>query len=262
MPERTTLEVDDRTAHVRTIRLNRPAQRNAISAALAGELDACLRECEQLADLRAVVVTGKGPAFCAGADLKERLAGGGAQAGRQRDIFLGALERIDRLPAPVIAMINGPALAGGLELALACDIRVAAQSARFGLPEVRTAGAFPGAGGPVRLAKSIGRGRASLVVLTGRNFDAREAFALGIVELLAPDTELEACTQQVVNEIVHASPLGVRAAKQLMRRAADLDLDAGLALSRTMRDPLDETADAAEAVAAWREKRPPQFRGA
>ena len=257
----TTLEVDDSVHHVRTIRLNRPQQRNAIDATMADELAACFEATLAVPALRAVVLAGRGPAFCAGADLKERLAGGAEPARRQRHTLLRALDAIDRLGAPVIAMIHGPALAGGLELALACDLRIAAASARFALPEVRTAGAFPGAGGPVRLARSIGPGRAALVVLTGRTFEAREALELGFVERVVPDDELAVRTRELVGEIVAASPLGVAAAKRLIRRSGELGLDAAMALSRELRDPLDDSDDAREAVAAWVARRAPTFRG-
>ena len=262
MPHWTTLEVSTTAPHVLRICLNRPDQRNAISTVLVEELLECVTRLQQAADVRVVVLTGRGTAFCAGGDLKERLAAGPSHARRQRDTLLRVIEQIDRLPMPVIAMINGPAMAGGLELALACDLRIAGTSASFALSEVRTVGAFPGAGAPVRLAKLIGRGRASLLTLTGRTFSSEEAFSLGIFEVVVPDATLQRETDAIASDIASASPAGVRAARQLIRRSVDIDTDAAMELSCALRNPLDDTADAQEGMAAWREKRQPKFTGA
>jgi len=254
-----TLELIETERHVVTVVLNRPQARNAISRQLAEELVDCLTVLRERSGLRVLLLTGAGGAFCAGADLKEREAGGDGHARHQREALLRAIELIERFPAPVIAMVDGPAIAGGMELALACDLRVATERARFGLPEVRVVGSFPGAGGPVRLARMIGRGRASLVVLTGRTFTAREACALGFVEQVVPDAELQAHTLAIAREMAAGSPRGVRAVRQLIRQSVDLDLHSAMDLSRALRDPLDDTEDFREGISAWREKRPPVF---
>ncbi|MCL4747723.1 MAG: enoyl-CoA hydratase/isomerase family protein [Burkholderiaceae bacterium] len=259
MPGWRTLIVVQDTPHVSTLILNRPERRNAIDARLAAELVDALSELAGQRGLRVLVLTGEGTAFSAGGDLKERLACGPKEAREQRDAALRATELLDRFPCPVIAMINGAALAGGFELALACDIRVASEDAFVGLPEVRTSGGFPGAGGPARLASLIGRGRASLAVYTGRQFPAREAFDLGMVDVLVPAARLRDEVASLAAQIAANSPAAVSAAKQLIRESADLDRAAATSLSRELRDPMDESADFREAMDAWRARRIPNY---
>lgn len=254
-----TLRVENGETCVATLALSRPERRNAINLELATELAQCVSGLAQQRHLRVLVLTGDGSSFCAGGDLRERLESGPSAARRQRDMFLGAIDQLDRFPCPVLAMINGPALAGGLELALGCDIRVASDAAVLGLPEVRTAGGFPGAGGPVRLAKLIGRGRTSLVVFTGRKFSADEAFGLGMIDMVVPATRLREATYALAAEIALGSPAGMHGAKQLIRQSADIDTASAIDLSRALRDPLDDTPDFHEAMRAWHEKRSPDF---
>jgi enoyl-CoA hydratase/carnithine racemase len=162
-------------------------------------------------------------------------------------------EMLEAFRAPVIAMINGPAIAGSFEIALACDFRVASDQATFALPEVRRVGAFPGAGGPVRLSRLVGRGRASYTVLTGRTLSAAEAFALDMVEVIVPHERLLNETLFLARQIAANSPEGVSAAKQLILKSNDLDLQSAMRLSRALRDPLDATAAARAAIQAWTE---------
>ncbi len=254
-----TLQLSQDDPNVATLTLARPAQRNALNLQLAEELVACLAELRQRKDLRVLVLTGAGPAFCAGGDLKERLEAGPAYAQRQRDCALRAIDLLEQLPCPVLAMINGPAIAGGLEIALGCDIRIASEEASFGLPEARAAGGFPGAGGPVRLTRMIGRGRASLMVFSARLFSAREAFELGFIERVVAPQRLRDDTYALARQIAANSPRAIRGAKQLISHADDMDMASAAALSRALRDPLDLSPDFQEAVQAWRDKRDPQF---
>lgn len=256
-----TLELSQDDPHVVALTLNRPAQRNAINRELADELVECLGELRQRKDLRVLVLTGAGSVFCAGGDLKERLEAGPEQARLQRESALRAIELLEQLPCAVLAMINGPAIAGGLELALGCDIRIASDEASFALPEVRAAGGFPGAGGPIRLTRTIGRGRTSLMVFTGRQFSARDALDLGLVERVVPAAQLRDETYALADEVAANSPGAVRAAKLLIARADDMDMASATALSRALRDPLDLSDDFREAMQAWRDKRTPKFRG-
>src|SRR4030095_9847705 len=174
----TTIKVTEIDLYVSMLTLSRPAQRNAINVDMADELEACLVSLKDKQDLRVLVITGEGTAFGAGADLKVRGILTPDQKRKARHTLLRFIEMLEAFRAPVTAMINGPAIAGALEIALACDILVASDRAIFALAEVSKVGAFPGAGAPVRLPTMIGRGRANLVVLTGREFSAHEAFAL------------------------------------------------------------------------------------
>jgi enoyl-CoA hydratase len=145
----TTIKVSELEPHISVLTMNRPERRNAINVAMANELEACLVGLKEKTDLRVLIITGEGTAFGAGADLKERALLTPEQTQRSRDAVLRFMELIEELRAPVIAMINGPAIAGSFEIALACDIRIASDQAAFSLPEVSKVGAFPGGGGPV-----------------------------------------------------------------------------------------------------------------
>ena len=260
MREWKTLKVAETERYITTVTMNRPERRNAVSMEMAGEMEACFTELKANLQVRAIILTGAGTAFGAGADLKERAGFDSESTRRQRETVLRIVDLLETCPAPVIGMINGPAIAGGFELALGCDIRVASERATFSLTEVRNVGSFPGAGGPVRLPRLIGRGRANLVVLTGRLFNAEEAFRLGFVELVVPHAELHDQTTKIAREIAGNSPLGVSAAKTLMRQSNDLDVHSSTELSRALRDPLDKTEDYAEGLKAWLEKRTPDFK--
>jgi enoyl-CoA hydratase len=256
-----TLKLSQPAEHVLTVAMNRPERRNAVSFEMARELEDCLAGLVGRKDIRVLVLTGEGSAFGAGADLKERAQLTPEIVRRQRHTGLRIVQLLETLPVPVIAMINGPAFAGSLELALACDIRVASDRAVFALSELRNTGSFPGAGGPVRLAKMLGRGRASFIVLSGRQFTAQEALQLGLVELVVAHAQLLERTLALAREIAGNSPAGVAAAKELIRRSVDLPTDAATALSQALRDPQDAGADSAEAVTAWLGRRAPEFKG-
>ncbi|MDM0085428.1 enoyl-CoA hydratase-related protein [Variovorax sp. J31P179] len=255
----TTVKVTEIDPHVSVLTMNRPEQRNAISAQMADELEACLIGLKDKQDLRALIVTGEGTTFGAGADLKERATLAPEQTQKARDAVLRFIKMLEAFRAPVIAMINGPAIAGSFEIALACDIRVASDRAIFSMPEVNTVGAFPGAGGPVRLPKLVGRGRANYIVLTGRKFSAEEASAFGLAELVVPHARLLDETLTLACQIAANSPEGVSAAKQLILKSCDLDLQSGMELSRALRDPMDGTAAATEGIQAWADNRKPDF---
>ncbi|MEB2519030.1 enoyl-CoA hydratase/isomerase family protein [Pseudomonas sp. YuFO20] len=235
----TTIKLTEIEPHITVLALNRPEQRNALNAQMAQELEACLLVLKVRQDLRVLILTGEGTAFGAGADLKERAKLTPEQTQEARVTFLRCLEMIEALRVPVIAMINGPAIAGAFECALACDIRVASDQAFFSLPEVSTLGAFPGAGGPVRLSRLVGRGRANLVVLTGRKFSAEEAFTLGFVEVVVTHSSLWDETSKLARQIAANNAAGISAAKQLIHQSRDLDLQSAMELSRILREPMD-----------------------
>lgn len=262
MPEYSTLKLHHDSDSISTITLNRSERRNAINHKMAEELAACLTELAARASLRVVVMTGSGSAFSSGGDLKERAEILPEATRRHREAVLHVVEMLEAFRVPVIAMVNGPAVAGGLELMLGCDIRVSSDKAVFGLTEVRNTGSFPGAGGPARLSKQLGRHRANYIVFTGRLLSAQEAFDFGLVEIVVPHAELRDHVYQIAKEIAGNSPLGIRAVKPLIHHASEVGLSSATEMGRQLRDPLDATKDYREGVMAWNEGRDPKFVGA
>ncbi|MEK7446180.1 MAG: enoyl-CoA hydratase-related protein [candidate division NC10 bacterium] len=247
--------------HIATLTLNRPEAMNAMGHDLARDLEAALDRLEAAHDVRAVVATGAGDrAFSVGGDIKER----GAMSLDERwehALRLGrCFDRLEALPVPVIAAINGFCFGGGMEMAVACDLRIASERAEVGLLEVKL-GVFPGAGGPARLTRLVGKGRAKLVLYTGRRFPAAEGFAMGLVERVVPQDRLMEEARALAAEIAANGPLAVRALKRLVDTCYEADLAASQELARALRRPLDHTADMLEGVRAFEEKRPPRFQG-
>ena len=238
--------------------LDRPEKRNALDRALRARLSSTLRELDADAAVRVLVLTGADPAFCAGVDLKE----GAAQpadhplAADVEPVTAG----LDLLRKPVIAAVNGPAYGGGFELALACDIRIAAEGARFALTEARI-GSFPGSGGVQRLARAIPPALAAQLVLTGDALDAADALRVGLVSEVVPSRALHDRADEIARRIAANAPLSVIAAKQSLRAAAETPLSAGLRQDRTLWGWLAQTEDRAEGREAFREGRPPRFQG-
>jgi enoyl-CoA hydratase len=212
-------------------------------------------------EVRAVVVTGSGErAFSAGSDVKAFEAGRGP-AGRARlALEEDTVSRLARLPMPTIAAIEGNALGGGLELALACDIRVASENAKLGLPEVRLA-VTPGAGGTQRLPRVVGAAIAKELILTGRILTADEALAIGLVTRVVPAGQAVTEAEAVGEEIAKRGPLAVREAKRLIDLATDLSLDQGLAAELEASVRIFATDDLLEGASAFLEKRDPDYRG-
>lgn len=247
--------------HVARIVMNRPEILNAMGQQMASEISACLRELAPNEDLRVLVLTGAGRGFCTGADLRERDKMTPKQTGHHRATVLQCVDLLENFPVPVIARVNGPAVAGGFETALACDIRVAAESSFFALTETLHVGSFPGGGGPVRLPRLAGKGIAKLVVFTGRRFSAIEAQKLGFVEVVVPDDRLDAEVDLMIKQIVGNSPLGVRAAKIVINEGAEMHVKAATILSQAFRNPLDYSKDYREGLTAWIQKREAHFTG-
>jgi methylglutaconyl-CoA hydratase len=257
-PAPLLLDVQDGLA---TLTLNRPAALNALSRALAADLLATLRDLAVRPELRVVVVRGAGErAFCTGADLKERATLTPDERGAHTALIRAAAEALAALPVPTIAALRGYTLAGGLELALACDIRLAADDTVCGLTEVLI-GIFPGAGGPVRLPRVVGPGKARELIFSGRRIDAAEALACGLVERVVPAAELGTAALALAGQIRDAAPLAVRAVKQVLDFALDLPIPEALERAETLRRPLDTTRDYTEGLAAFAERRRPRFTG-
>lgn len=242
------------------ITLDRPEVINAIDDSIRAELPAALRLFDADPTVRVIVVQGAGPrGFCAGADLREKRAPRTPAQARAWPIAEW-FDTFDVVAKPTIASVHGYCLGGGLEIALACDMRVAALDAVFGFPEIAH-GVLPGGGGTQRLTRLLGFGPALHLLLTGEHFDAKEAWRLGIVSRLAPDASaLPVETLKLASSIAAKPPLAARFIKESARAAMDLPLAAGFRLERDMYAVLASTEDHQEALAAFREKRPPQFR--
>jgi E-phenylitaconyl-CoA hydratase len=249
----------DRRERVVLITIDRPEARNALSPAVRDQLESELLAFERDPETRVAVLTGAGDTFCAGADLKAPAPSVTGPAAHF-DPDNRPLVRDLGLTKPVIAAINGAALGGGLELALLCDIRIAATTASFALPEVRI-GSMPGSGGTQRLARIIGLGNALYVALTGERFGAEEALRVGLVSrLVAPEALIEEA-MAIAGRIAENAPLSVRATRQAIRDGADMTLAQGLKLERTLFTTLRDSEDRAEGRNAFREKRRPNFKG-
>jgi enoyl-CoA hydratase/carnithine racemase len=220
--------------------------------------------CEQLrADLtvRCILITGAGDrAFCAGADLKERKTMPAERVPQFVQNIRRTMDDVEALPQPTIAVVNGFAFGGGTELALSCDLRVAATTASFGLTEVSLA-IIPGAGGTQRLPRLVGKSRAKDLILTGRKLDAAEAERIGLVNRLAEPAELVAVARALAQAIAKNGPVAVRAAKEAIDRGSELPAAQGLAIEASCYEKVLPTRDRLEALAAFAEKRAPIFRG-
>jgi enoyl-CoA hydratase len=245
---------------VATVTIHRPEKRNALNAQVRRELVDALDALATDPDVRVVILTGAGDrAFVAGADIGEFAERSPLE---QRATMEGrrVFEVLADHPKPTIAAINGYALGGGCELALACDLRIAARSARLGQPEVAL-GLLPGGGGTQRLPRLVGLGRALRMILTGDLLDAEEAARIGLVDEVVDDDALAGRARAVATRIAAHSPVAVKLIKQAVRAAAELPLSAGLALERELFITAFASEDRAEGVAAFLEKRTPAFRG-
>ncbi|MGH7550508.1 MAG: enoyl-CoA hydratase/isomerase family protein [Gemmatimonadota bacterium] len=256
--ENLKVETVDRIA---TVTVNRPDKLNALNSATEKELQEVFPRLADDEEVGGIVVTGAGEkAFVAGADIGE-LAGLGATPGKEF-AFQGqtTFTRIAQCPKPVVAAVNGYALGGGCELAIACHLRVASEKARFGLPEV-TLGLIPGHGGTQRLARIVGLGRALEMVLTGRQVKAEEALAWGLVNAVFPPQGLLEGTRGFLGQILDKAPLAVQYALEATLRSGDIGLDDGLYLEATLFGMACGTADMREGTKAFLEKRKAEFRG-
>lgn len=246
---------EDRDA-VRHVVLNRPEKRNAMSQALLVELGEALRAAAADPDVHCVVLRGEGPVFSAGVDLVElmSLAGGPGVLRPFRKIFLDCPNICEEMPKPVVCQIHHTCVGGALEVALGCDIRIAAEGSKLGLPEVKY-GIIPDVGGSSRLPAVVGLGRAKELIMTGAMIDAAEAYRIGLVNRVVPAEELETATQGLVNELLANSPTAVGRAKRVIDASARPALAATLELEAAVQEycvgVMRETArQAAEANAA------------
>jgi enoyl-CoA hydratase/carnithine racemase len=248
--------------HVAVFTIARPERMNSLSRATLLALGKATREAISNPSVRAIVVTGAGQkAFCAGADLKERQGMSENDIRVQVELYRSELGPLDRSPKPVIAAINGVAFGGGLELALVCDLRVAAAHAELALPET-TLGIIPGAGGTQRLPRVVGEARAKELILLGRRISAHDALAWGLVNRVTPkDTDLLTDVLAYIEPIANGAPIAQAAALEAVDRASHTSIELGLELEKVSYDKVLVSEDRREALQAFAEKRKPAFKG-
>ncbi|MCI0659249.1 MAG: enoyl-CoA hydratase-related protein [Acidobacteria bacterium] len=244
---------------IATITIDRPDVRNALDETTASEIERALDDSEQNRDVLVLVFTGGGDkVFVSGADLRD------LQHRKSKQVLEACLNhlfaRIDNSPKPTIASMNGHALGGGMELALACDFRIAVAGSKLGFPEVGL-GILPGAGGTQRLPRLVGLGRAKELILTADPVDAEQALALGLVNRVVPREELAGATRALAEKLASRAPVALRLAKAALNLSARAPLDSGLAFEVLSQTILFETKDKKEGINAFLEKRKPKFQG-
>jgi enoyl-CoA hydratase/carnithine racemase len=244
---------------IATIRLDRPPM-NALNATIQEELRGAAMAVSADDSVRAVIVYGGEKVFAAGADIKEMAAMSYADMAARAPELSSAFDSIARIPKPVVAAINGYALGGGCELALACDWRVAAEDAKLGQPEINL-GVIPGAGGTQRLARLVGPARAKDLVMSGRMVTAAEALAMGLVDQVVPAASVHEAARELVARYVTGPAAALRAAKAAVDGGLSVDLASGLAWESQLFAALFATSDRVEGMAAFVEKRKPKFTG-
>jgi enoyl-CoA hydratase len=246
---------------IATITLNRPEALNAFSKELVEEILQALEDIRNDENIRVVILTGAGEkAFSAGADIKTMK---GMNALKARELSLMGEKlcyTLENLEKPVIAAINGYALGGGLEVAMACDIRIASENARLGQTEINI-GLIPGWGGTQRLTRLAGKTKTKELVFTGKLIDAKTAEQLGILNMVVPAEKFKETIRQFATELAQKAPIAIKVAKALINKGADIGLDAALALEREGFGVVASTEDLQEGVAAFTEKRKPIFKG-
>jgi enoyl-CoA hydratase len=247
----------ERRGNAALVTLNRPDARNAISPEVSQAMAAVLDEIEADPALRAVVLTGTGEVFSAGADLKVVAQGRGMEIARGKGGFAGVTTR--DFPKPLIAAVNGPALAGGFEIVLSCDLVVAADSSRFGIPEVQR-GLMAAAGGLIRLPKRVSLAIALELAMTGDPIDADRALQLGLVNRLVPRDQVIAEACALADRIAENSPIAVRLSRQLVREAAELPEADGWRRTNELVLDVFGSGDAVEGATAFAEKRKPVWK--
>lgn len=251
----------DQRDSIAIVRMNRPEKLNALSSEMIESLNDVFNQLETQPSLRAIILTGTGDrAFCAGTDISELAELTKDAAARVSKRGQALCNQIENFPVPVIAAINGVAVGGGCELALATHIRVASDSARFGLPETKL-GVIPGYGGTQRLSRELGQSLALEIMLAGRTLSAEEAFHHGLVNRLTKSSQLLPAAESIAGEISKLAPLAIRACLRAITRGLEMPLDQGLALETELFASLFDTEDMREGTRAFLEKRPPAFKG-
>ncbi len=257
-----TIAVETPETHIMQLRLQRPKAMNALNTRMGEEVRDFFRHFDhfQSPDIRCLILTGSGPkAFCAGGDLKERRGMTDTEWRYQHAIFEDMCEAIWRFPSPIIAAVNGVAMGGGLEMALACDFMIAAQNARFAQPEVKL-GIIPGVGGTQRLPRRIGPARAKELLMTGRAIDANQAERWGLANCVTSPENLLTTCMEIARQIAANGPIAVRQAKKSVERGMGLALADALEFELQAYNQTIPTQDRQEGVNAFNEKRNPVFK--
>ena len=255
--ELLTFAVADRIA---TITVNRPDKLNALSDATIAELGRAIDEARDRDDVAGVLLTGAGRAFVAGADIAELASQSSAEAKRRSRRGQEVFRRFETSPKPTVAAVNGFALGGGCELAMACHVRIASEQAKFGQPEVKL-GIVPGYGGTQRLPRLIGKGRAMQLLLTGEMIDAQEAYRIGLVNRIVPASELLAAAEGMLRQMLANAPLAVALCAEAVDRGLEMGLEEALVFEANQFGLLASTQDVSEGMRAFLEKRAPAFQG-
>lgn len=250
----------DRGGVIACLALNRPEALNSISVAMQDALEAALHDLAADREVRVLLISGRGRAFCTGADLKERAGMSAAEVDQFLARSLTIFQHIEDFPRPTIALIHGFALGGGLEMALCCDLRIVAADAELGLPETALA-IIPGAGGTQRLPRLIGMARAAELIFSAGRISGEEAARIGLANRALPLGELQTKGLALAQSIAANAPIAVAQAKAAMRGGAALPLADGLAWERRCYEATLQSADRQEALNAFREKRRPVFKG-
>lgn len=257
MPESTVLL--QTSNHIAKITLNRPDAKNEINLRMGQETDEICRRINQDNDIYVVIVTGSGSVFCNGNELQKsgKIPPRGETETMQKYNIAAAVAAIEK---PVIAAVNGNAFGEGLELALACDVRIAAQNAHFGLPEIE-AGLIPSDGGTQRLPRIVGRGKALEMILTGETIDAAEALEIGLVTKIMPAESLMPEVEALAKAMAAKAPVSLRYIKEAINKGLDLTMEQGLRLEADLYFLLHTTGDRTEGIKAFQQKRTPEFKG-
>lgn len=256
----TTLLVEIKEA-IATVTVNRPSAMNAMTQITLQELDVVVQQLSASAEVRAVIITGAGEkAFIAGGDIAMLRKLGPVEARELGLLAHGICNAIEQSPKPFIAAINGYALGGGCELAMSCDIRIAAEHARFGQPEINI-GTLPGFGGSQRLPRLVGKGRALEMILTGDMIDAQEAWRIGLVNRVVPAVDLMTAARSLAIKLAAKSQMALKLCKEVVINGLEMDLQRACSYEADLFALSFATADQQEGMAAFLEKRTPVFTG-
>jgi len=251
----------EKSEGIATITINRPEALNAFSAEVVSEILQAIEDMKADESVRVVVLTGAGEkAFSAGADIKAMKGMNALKARELSQMGEKLCSALENLEKPVIAAINGYALGGGLEVAMACDIRIASENARMGQTEINI-GLIPGWGGTQRLTRLIGATKAKELIFTGKMIDAKTAEQLGLVNMVVPQDKFRETVRQFALELAQKAPVALKVAKALINKGAEISLDAAIALEREGFGVVASTEDLQEGVSAFIEKRKPVFKG-